>query len=124
MLSKHRVIELGAEYELTGMQTMMLFLLNHSRPMNNFRKIFNCDASNITGLVDGLEQKHLAARYENTNDRRLKMVKLEPKGRRLRRELVDHLTTANSPLLSKLTLQELKTFVQLLEKITKGAEGV
>jgi hypothetical protein len=57
MLSKQRVIELGSECDLTGMQTMMLFLLDRPRPMNHFKKIFNCDASNVTGLVDGLEQK-------------------------------------------------------------------
>jgi DNA-binding MarR family transcriptional regulator len=124
LLSKHRVFELGSKYGLSGMQTMLLCLLDSPRPMNNFRKVFNCDASNITGIVDGLEHKQLVKRFEDANDRRLKMVKLEPKGQRLRGELMKSLTTANSPLLSKLTRIELKTFIQLLEKITKGASIV
>jgi DNA-binding MarR family transcriptional regulator len=124
MLSKRRVFELGANYGLTGMQTMMLVLLEHPRPMNNFRKVFNCDASNITGLVDGLEQKQLASRYEDSEDRRIKMVRLEPKGKRLRTAVMKRFTTLDSPLLSKLSPTELTTFVSLLEKITAGAEQV
>ncbi len=66
MLSKHRLFELGALYHLTGMQAVMVFLLDEPRSMSSFAKFFNCDASNVTGLVDGLEQKKLAARYEYT----------------------------------------------------------
>lgn len=122
MLSKHRVFELGSKHGLTGMQTMMLFMLDHPRPMSNFREIFNCDASNITGLVDGLEQKQLASRYEPPEDRRTKMVRLDAEGSRLRKALMKKFTTHNSPLLSKLSPGELKTFMELLEKITQGTQ--
>lgn len=124
MLSKRRLIELGAECDLTSMQVMMLFMLDQPRPMNNFKKIFNCDASNITGLVDGLEQKQLASRYEDPKDRRLKMVRLETKGKRVRTALLRNLTSTGSPLLSKLTPTELATFVKLLKKITAGEQTV
>jgi DNA-binding MarR family transcriptional regulator len=120
LLSKRRVFELGAECGLTGMQAMMLFLLDQPRPMNNFSKLFNCDASNITGLVDGLEQKKLAQRYEDPDDRRLKMVKLEARGRRIRASLLRNLTSSGSPLLSKLSPAELRTFIELLQKLTAG----
>ncbi|MDB5165083.1 MAG: hypothetical protein JWL89_709 [Candidatus Saccharibacteria bacterium] len=118
MLSKRRVIELGTELGLTGMQTMMLFLLSAPRPMNSFSKMFNCDASNVTGLVDGLEQKKLASRYESTEDRRIKMVKLEPKGAQVRSALLSRLTDRDdSPILSKLSAEEFQTFIALLQKI-------
>jgi DNA-binding MarR family transcriptional regulator len=121
MLSKHRVIELGAEYDLTGMQTTTIFLLDKPKPMNSFRKIFNCDASNVTGLVDGLEQKKLATRYENKTDRRIKMVELEPKGRRVRSALLAKLMTNDGPLLSRLNNEERRTFFHLVQKMTNGA---
>jgi DNA-binding MarR family transcriptional regulator len=124
MLSKRRVFELGDEYGLTGMQAMMLFLLDKPRPMHSFKQVFNCDASNITGLVDGLEQKKLASRYESKEDRRIKMVKLDSKGKRVRAALVRQSTAANSPLLSKLNPSELKAFIQLLRKITSGEQHV
>jgi DNA-binding MarR family transcriptional regulator len=121
MMSKHRVIELGAEYGLTGMQTTTIFLLDKPKPMNSFRKVFNCDASNVTGLVDGLEQKHLASRYENPDDRRIKMVQLEPKGKKVRTSLLRKLNPHDSPLLSKLSSDEQKTFLSLVRKMTNGS---
>jgi DNA-binding MarR family transcriptional regulator len=124
MLSKHRVIELGTEYGLTGMQTIMLFMLDRPRSMNNFKKVFNCDASNVTGLVDGLEQKDLASRYEASEDRRIKMVKLEPKGEDVRSSLVKKLSKRDSPLLDRLTSEEFDTLVGLLQKITVSNTSV
>jgi DNA-binding MarR family transcriptional regulator len=122
MLSKQRVVELGADHDLTSMQTLMLFLLDKPRPMHNFKRIFNCDASNVTGLVDGLEQKELASRYEDKKDRRIKMVKLEPRGRRMRAALLRKLTKRQSPILSNLTEDEFQTFIALLRKITAGSD--
>jgi DNA-binding MarR family transcriptional regulator len=121
MMSKHRVIELGAEYGLTGMQTTTIFLLDKPKPMNSFRKVFNCDASNVTGLVDGLEQKQLASRYESPTDRRIKMVQLEPKGKKIRTALLRKLNPHDSPLLSKLNSDEQKVFFSLIRKMTSGS---
>jgi DNA-binding MarR family transcriptional regulator len=88
--------------------------------MNMLRKVFNCDASNITGLIDGLELKGLAVRYENEQDRRVKCAKLAPDGVKLRKELLHKLTTEESPLLSRLNAKEYDQFIDLLQKITAG----
>lgn len=118
MLAKRRVIEIGADHGLTGMQTMMLFLLEEPKPMNRFTKIFNCDASNVTGLVDGLEQKDLAKRFESSKDRRIKMVELCAKGRQIRSALLRDLSRQDSRLHSRLNEDEFETFIGLLQKIT------
>jgi DNA-binding MarR family transcriptional regulator len=118
MMAKRRVMELGSEYGMTGMQTMMLFLLSEPKPMNSFTKIFNCDASNVTGLVDGLEQKKLASRYESTKDRRIKMVKLESKGCEIRTALLRDLARKDNRLHSRLDDDEFETFITLLQKLT------
>lgn len=118
MLAKRRIIEIGAEYGLTGMQTMMLFLLEEPKPMNRFTKVFSCDASNVTGLVDGLEQKDLAKRFESSRDRRIKMVELCSKGRTIRSALLRDLARQDSRLHSRLDEDEFETFMNLLQKIT------
>jgi DNA-binding MarR family transcriptional regulator len=118
MMAKHRVIVLGSEYGLTGMQTMMLFMLSEPKPMNTFTKVLNCDASNVTGLVDGLEQKGLASRYESTKDRRIKMVQLESKGREIRTALLRGLARQDNRLHSRLDEDEFETFIGLLQKLT------
>jgi DNA-binding MarR family transcriptional regulator len=118
MLNKRQVIEHGSRYGLTAMQAMTLFLLDHPRPMHSFKTIFNCDASNVTGLVDGLEQKQLASRFENPDDRRIKMVKILPKGSRVRASLLNKLAGPDSYILSHLSTKEVKQFISLVKKIT------
>jgi DNA-binding MarR family transcriptional regulator len=118
MRTKRRAVELGSEYDLTGMQTIVLFLLDQPRPMNAFKKVFNCDASNVTGIVDGLENKELVSRFEDPRDRRIKMVRLEPEGVRVRCAIMHSLTTDEFSLLNRLTSEEREVFISLLEKIT------
>ena len=86
--------------------------------MNSFTKIFNCDPSNVTGIVDGLEQKGLAERCEDPSDRRLKMVQLTPAGTKIRRDLLHELTGPDSYILHKLTPDEVSQFISLVQKIT------
>lgn len=118
LLSKRSVIDIGTEYKLTPMQSMTLLLLSEPRPMHSFTTVFNCDASNITGIVDGLERKQLASRYEDPKDRRIKMVKLEPAGTKIRTRFISKLTGKESYILSKLTKTEVTTFIAILTKIT------
>ena len=82
-----RVIELGSKYDLTAMQTLTLFMLDRPCPMHALRKAFNCDASNITGVVDKLEARGLIARQAADHDRRVKVLVVTEKGRELRRKL-------------------------------------
>lgn len=120
LLSKRHVFTIGADYGLSGMQTVTLVMLDRPRPMRYFTELFNCDASNITGIVDGLEEKDLAERFSDPTDRRLKMVRLKPAGDVVRTAVLDQLTGHDTPLLSRLDADELQTFITLLEKITAG----
>jgi DNA-binding MarR family transcriptional regulator len=120
MLMKHQVFECAARHNLTGMQALALCLLNKPRPMNNFGKVFNCDPSNITGIVDGLEQKGLVERFEDPLDRRIKMVKLCPGGDKIRLALLVELFGPKSLILGKLSPLEVTNFTKLMHKITYG----
>jgi DNA-binding MarR family transcriptional regulator len=120
LLSKRNVLEISASCKLTLMQSMTLLLLSEPRPMHSFTTLFSCDASNITGIIDGLERKQLASRFEPTDDRRIKMVRLEPKGSATRAHFIAKLSGEKSYILSRLTTTEVDTFIKLLNKITKG----
>ena len=117
MMSKHRIIELGKDYGLTAMQAMTLFLLEEHRAMHELKTIFNCDASNITGLVDALEAKGLASRSDDPNDRRITLVRLSPKGAKVRASLLTR-AIDESQLLANLTASEQNELIRLLAKIT------
>lgn len=118
---KHILVEIGAQYGLTSMQTLALLLLEKPLPMNSLTTIFGCDASNITGIVDGLHRKNLVDRVENPNDRRVRLLVLSTVGKELRdtlfKQLVDEVDP--NPIFSKLSIQELKTFFQLVDKVTQ-----
>jgi len=118
MLSKRQIIEHGNHYGLTSMQALTLLLLDDPRPMNSFTKVFSCDASNITGLIDNLEEKELAKRYEHPNDRRIKMVELSSRGIKVRKDLLSELTGPHGYILEKLNDKEVGQFIKLIEKIT------
>lgn len=118
MQSKHRVFKVANGYGLTGMQAMTLFLLDCPRPMNSFGKVFNCDPSNVTGIVDGLEEKGLVKRFENPQDRRVKMVEACDQGVMIRAAMLAELTGPDSYIVQRLTAAEIDQFTSLVGKIT------
>jgi DNA-binding MarR family transcriptional regulator len=123
MITKHNVIDAGLRYKLTPMQSMTLLLLEKPKPMNSFTTIFNCDASNVTGIIDGLEQKNMAERYEHPTDRRIKMVRIKPEGTKVRSILIQKLTSGKDCVLANLSKEETATFFQLIEKVIRGSKA-
>lgn len=122
-LSKQQMFKIAAEYGLTSTQAFMLMLTSHEerRTMHSFCQILGCDASNITGLVDGLERKGLVARAEHPTDRRVKVLELSPKGKQIRDKILSQLSDQNkSYVLSQLTKDEVSQFTRLIQKITAG----
>lgn len=59
------------------------------RSMRTLADEWMCDPSNATWLVDRLEHQGLAKRVAQDGDRRVKAVVLTPKGKRVRRELLE-----------------------------------
>ncbi len=117
-MSKHAVFERAARQGLTGMQAVTVCLMDKPYRMSSLSKLFNCDPSNITGLIDGLEQKSMAIRYSDPSDRRIKMVKLSPRGRRIRTQLVADICGQNGFFLKNLSPKEAYQFTLLINKIT------
>ena len=117
--AKAQVIAVGAEFDLTVMQTLTLLTMTdvEDMSMSNFSKLYDCDASNVTGIVDGLEQKKLVTRHLHPKDRRIKMIHIEPAGIAMQQKLLARLTETSDYLTSSLTAAERKRFTQLIMKI-------
>ncbi len=122
--SKHYILSLSSNHDLTPMQAMTLLLTraDEPRPMNSFCHMFNCDASNVTGIIDGLEQKGLVSRRENPADRRIKQIHLEPAGQRVQDALVSELSRNDNSVLAPLSDAEVQQFVHLIQKLARGNE--
>lgn len=65
-----------------------LHALEQPRTMSELAGLLHCDNSNVTGIVDSLEERGLAERTASSSDRRVKLVAITPEGRRVRGRLV------------------------------------
>jgi DNA-binding MarR family transcriptional regulator len=122
LMAKQHLFELGELYSLSGLQTMTILLLSQARSMGNLKTCFHCDPSNITAIVDVLEERKLVARYVSPSDHRIKMVKLLAKGERLRADLLTRLTGDKGYLLASLSEDETNSFITLVQKITRAED--
>ena len=57
LAGKQHIVAIGTEFGLTSIQAITLLLLDSTqpRPMKSFCAFYHCDASNITGIIDGLD---------------------------------------------------------------------
>jgi len=118
--AKQQIVAISGEFGLTSIQALTLLNLNtHETPsMSSFCKLYDCDASNITGIIDGLEQKKLVSRQPHPKDRRIKMIHLEPAGKKMQTAIIHRLAQTSGHLFSSLSETERGQFARLLQKLS------
>ncbi len=79
-----RFIEIAHKLKVTPSILGALRFLDTPQPMGRMAELLHCDPSNVTGIVDTLEERNLAARKPSKADRRVKVVELTAAGRKLR----------------------------------------
>jgi DNA-binding MarR family transcriptional regulator len=116
---KRTVISSGAALGLSSMQAMTLLLADSTvdRSMNYYRKMYQCDASNITGIIDGLEDKGLVSRHEHAKDRRIKMIHLEPAGKAIRSKLMKSVMDSDDRSFAVLSETERELLLVAVDKL-------
>jgi len=117
--AKHQMMALGANFGLTSIQVVTLLMIDEKkpRPMKSFCSLYNCDASNLTGIVDGLERKGLVSRQNDPKDRRLKIICLEESGKKLQAKILQTLAKSDGFLFDPLSKTEAEQFVHIIEKL-------
>jgi DNA-binding MarR family transcriptional regulator len=70
-----------------------LRMLDRPRTMSEVASALQCDNSNVTGIVDSLEEKGLAQRRASEEDRRVKLIELTKEGRRVHARLAEAFET-------------------------------
>ena len=116
--AKHGLMNIAEKHNLTVMQMYTLCLLesDNSIPMNSLSSMLNCDASNVTGLVDKLFHHKYIKREENPHDRRAKMITLTPKGAKLCEKIALSMASYQPSSLNKLTEAQKEQLLNLLNK--------
>ena len=92
--------DLAAHYELSAVQAKVLLVLQPDAPMTmrSIAGALQYDASNLTGVVDRLEETGAVRRQPHPSDRRAKGVTLTAEGQRVRRAFWERLTGNTGPL--------------------------
>ena len=90
--------------------------------VNELAQELNCNASNITGLIDRMKEKELVYREHSQKDRRVWLVKLTEKGVKVKNRLLPQHLENIERRMNNLNKKELKTLKNLLEKLHKKEE--
>jgi MarR family transcriptional regulator, organic hydroperoxide resistance regulator len=92
--------QLAAEYGLSAIQAKVLLTLqpDGAMTMRTLAGQLQYDASNLTGVVDRLEEVGAVRRQPHPSDRRAKGVMLTDEGQRVRRAFWERLTNNTGPL--------------------------
>ena len=83
-----RFIEIAHKLGVTPSLLGALRFLEQPQTMGRMAELLRCDPSNVTGIVDALEERKLARRKPAADDRRVKVVELTAPGRKLRARAV------------------------------------
>ncbi len=107
----------AAACELTEAQCHVLRLLQPGvgLPMRRLAEQLDCDASNITGIVDRLEARGLVERRACAHDRRVKELALTRTGAALRARMVERLGQPPEPI-ARLSSAEQQALCAILRK--------
>ncbi len=87
--------------------------------MRSLADMWNCDASFVTVMVDGLERRGLVERRVADYDRRIKTVELTPEGVATRERALDAVYAPRAGFLA-LTATEQAALAKLLRKMTEA----
>jgi len=86
-----RFIEIAHKLGVTPPILGALRFLELPQTMGRMAELLHCDPSNVTGIVDALEERNLAERKPSEGDRRVKVVELTASGEKLRARSIEEM---------------------------------
>jgi MarR family transcriptional regulator, organic hydroperoxide resistance regulator len=99
--NKQRMVAMAQEFELAPQQMIALRILGGGpRKMGDLANALFCDNSNVTGIVDRLEERGLVRREAAEGDRRVRLLVLTDKGERIRVEITKRMAEPPAPIAS------------------------
>ena len=112
----------AAAHDLTPIQAKVMLSLGQPEPMRCLADELGCDPSNVTSLVDKLEERGLLTRAGAKEDRRVKVLAATAAGTKLREALSSALF-GSVPGLDALTTSQVADLRHLLGKMCAANEA-
>ena len=109
-------------FDIPGPCAKALRLIDGAISMKELGARIQCDASFITAIADSLEERGLARREVDPDDRRIKKLVLTERGAEVRDRLVERLTH-DVPCLRNLDADERDSFLALLRKMVGAGDA-
>ena len=121
---RDRTAGIAADMDLTlgEMRALLSLRPGGAKPMRALAEDWRCDASNVTWVVDRLEERGVAERRGLPEDRRIKTVALTPAGEEARAELLRRICQPTDEVLA-LTRAELLSLIEVLRKLAPPFPG-
>src|SRR3954468_7654882 len=118
--NKQRMFAMAQEFELAPQQMIALRMLGAGpRKMSQLADALFCDNSNVTGIVDRLEERGLVRREAAEGDRRVKLLVLTKEGERMRIEITKRMAEPPPPIAS-LPEKDQRALRDILKRAVEG----
>lgn len=94
----------------------------HQMSLKELERRLHIAQSTAAGIVVRLEQKGFLESFGDATDRRVKMVRMTPKGEKCFQSAEENMKCADEKLLGSLTMEERMTLLHLLKKVCDGIQ--
>jgi DNA-binding MarR family transcriptional regulator len=119
---RHHASEAAADFDLSFLQSRALRRLEQPMATGTLAEQLGLDRSNVTGVVDRLEERGLITRQPHPGDRRVKLVVLTDAGRATR-AAIDERIFATVTLFEALSEEDQRDLAGLLSKLLERADA-
>jgi DNA-binding MarR family transcriptional regulator len=114
--NKRRLLTTGGEFELAPQQMIALRVLGSGpRNMSELAQALFCDNSNVTGIVDRLEERGLVRREAAEGDRRVKLLVLTEEGEWMRQQITKRMAEP-PPAIASLSEKDQRALRDILRR--------
>ncbi len=114
--------EAAADFELSFLQSRALRRLEEPMATGTLAEQLGLDRSNVTSVVDRLEERGLITRQPHPGDRRIKLLALTEAGRATR-AAIDERIFATVTLFEALSEEDQRALAGLLSKLLERADA-
>ena len=119
--NKRRFMSTGGEFDLAPQQMIALRMLGAGpRKMSDLANALFCDNSNVTGIVDRLEERGLVRREAAEGDRRVKLLVLTEDGEWMREQITKRMAEPPPPI-AALSEQDQRALRDILKRALESA---